>query len=201
MIYIYGASGHGKIIASILELQSIVIDCFIDDNPELSYLCGIRVMRINEVHLSKQDKLIIAIGDNRTRKNIALSQENMFFNVIHPNTYIDKSVEIGKGNLIAANSTINIDASIGNHCIINTSSIVEHDCILEDYVHISPNATLAGGVKVGEGTHVGASATIIPNVTIGKWATIGAGAVIIENIPDYAVVVGNPGKIIKYNIK
>jgi acetyltransferase EpsM len=36
-------------------------------------------------------------------------------------------------------------------------------------------------------------------VKIGKWATIGAGAVIINDVPDYAVVVGNPGKVIKFN--
>jgi acetyltransferase EpsM len=51
---------------------------------------------------------------------------------------------------------------------------------------------------VGEGTQVGTGASIIPGVKIGKWASIGAGAVIVEDVPDFAVVVGNPGKIIKY---
>ena len=83
--------------------------------------------------------------------------------------------------------------------IINTSCSIDHDCTLEDYVHVSPNATLCGTILVGEGTHIGAGATIIPNISIGKWVTIGAGAVIIENVPDHAVVVGNPGRIIKYN--
>jgi acetyltransferase EpsM len=54
-------------------------------------------------------------------------------------------------------------------------------------------------VKVGEGTHIGIGSSVIQGITIGKWVTIGAGAVIIRDIPDFAVVVGNPGKIIKYN--
>ena len=58
-----------------------------------------------------------------------------------------------------------------------------------------------GNVEIGEGTHIGSGAIVIPNVVIGKWAVIGAGAVIIKDVPDYAVVVGNPGKIIKYNEK
>jgi acetyltransferase EpsM len=58
---------------------------------------------------------------------------------------------------------------------------------------------LAGNVTIGEGSHVGIGATVIQGITIGKWVTIGAGTVIIKDIPDYAVVVGNPGKIIKYN--
>lgn len=96
-----------------------------------------------------------------------------------------------------ANVSINPSASIGNHCIINTGSIVEHDCVLSDFVHISPKAALAGNVFVGEGTQIGIGAAVIQGIKIGKWVTVGAGAVIIKDIPDYAVVVGNPGKIIK----
>jgi len=58
---------------------------------------------------------------------------------------------------------------------------------------------LAGNVTVGEGSHVGIGASVIQGVTIGKWATIGAGSVIIKDVPDFATVVGNPGRIIKIN--
>ena len=52
-------------------------------------------------------------------------------------------------------------------------------------------------VKVHEGTHIGAGATILPNISIGKWCVIGAGAVITQNLPDYSLVVGVPGKVIR----
>jgi acetyltransferase EpsM len=52
-------------------------------------------------------------------------------------------------------------------------------------------------VTVREGTHVGAGAIIIPGVTVGKWAVIGAGSVIIRDVPDFATVVGNPGRVVK----
>jgi len=57
--------------------------------------------------------------------------------------------------------------------------------------------SISGNVLIGEGTHVGTGAIILPNITIGKWCKIGAGAVVIKDIPDYSVVVGVPGKIIK----
>ena len=76
---------------------------------------------------------------------------------------------------------------------------MEHDVQIEDFVHISPGSVITGGIKIGEGTQVGAGATVIPGITIGKWVTIGAGAVVINDIPDFAVVVGNPAKIIKFN--
>lgn len=96
------------------------------------------------------------------------------------------------------NALINASVTIGMHCIINSGAIVEHDCKIADFVHICPGAKLAGGVEIGEGTMVGLGSNVIQGIKIGKWVTIGAGAVIIQDIPDYAVVVGNPGKIIKY---
>jgi acetyltransferase EpsM len=92
---------------------------------------------------------------------------------------------------------INAGTIVGKHCIINTAAVVEHDCIIEDFVHVSPNGTICGGVKIGEGTHIGAGATVIPNVTIGKWCVIGAGAVVTESIPDFSLVVGVPGKVVR----
>ncbi|CAL43362.1 Putative acetyltransferase [Flavobacterium psychrophilum JIP02/86] len=46
---------------------------------------------------------------------------------------------------------------------------------------------------------MGIGASVIQGIKIGKWVTIGAGAVIIKDVPDFAVVVGNPGRIIKVN--
>jgi UDP-2-acetamido-3-amino-2,3-dideoxy-glucuronate N-acetyltransferase len=51
---------------------------------------------------------------------------------------------------------------------------------------------------VKEGASIGANATILPGVTIGRGAMVGAGAVIIESVPPYAVVAGNPARIVSY---
>jgi len=88
---------------------------------------------------------------------------------------------------------------VGNFCIINNNATVSHNVVLEDYVHVAINVALAGGAFVGEGTLLGAGCMVLPEITIGKWATIGAGAVVTKDVPDYAVVYGNPAKIIKYN--
>jgi acetyltransferase EpsM len=59
------------------------------------------------------------------------------------------------------------------------------------------NVSVSGNVSIGEGTLIGTGAVILPNIKIGKWCKIGAGAVVTKDIPDYSVVVGVPGKIIK----
>ena len=194
---IFGASGHGKVIASILLANKLMVKGFIDDNPKASNLMGLPVIHSKEIKNIAIEKLVIAIGDNKIRKIVSEKLQNEFNTVIHPSAIICKTVKLNSGTVVFQNAVINAEASIGSHCIINTGAIVEHDCVLGDFVHVSPNATIAGNVHIGEGTHIGIGACIIPGISIGKWVTIGAGAVIIKNVPDGAVMVGNPARNIK----
>lgn len=198
-VTLYGASGHGKVIIDILNCSSVAINAIIDDNPKSEKVLGIPVLKSSDFNFQNLKNAIISIGNNKVRKKISNLYNVNYVNAIHPTAIISKFATIGKGTAIMAGTVINPDAIIGNHCIINTSSIIEHDCKIGDFVHVSPGVSLAGNVTIDEGTHIGIGATVIQGITIGKWVTIGAGAVIINDVPDYAVVVGNPGKIIKYN--
>ncbi|MGC4130434.1 MAG: acetyltransferase [Bergeyella sp.] len=196
-MYLYGASGHGKVVAEIAIENGISVDGFIDRNKAIKTCLGFPVS--DEMPLETKE-IFISIGNNQTRKKIAQTLcENQFLNLIHPKSIISKSANLGAGTVVMAGATINAETKIGKHCIINTNSSIDHDCVIEDFVHISPNVALAGNVKIGEGTHIGIGACVIQGIKIGKWATVGAGAVIIKDVPDYAVVVGNPGKILKMN--
>lgn len=198
-MYLYGASGHSKVVID--AVQSSVnkkVEAVFDDNPKFEFILNIPVKHRNSSEFLNSDEFVITIGNNKIRKRIAEKLNVNYISVIHSKSIIAKSSYIGKGTVILAGAIVNADARINNHCIINTGAIIEHDCVISDYVHISPNAALAGNVTVDEGVHIGIGAVIIQGIKIGKWATIGAGSVIINDVPDYAVVVGNPGKIIKY---
>ena len=198
MIYLYGAGGHGKVVAEIAQICGLEFGGFIDDNPEVEELLNFPVFYKQEKILQlKWDNIIISIGDNKIRKSLSEKLTLKYGILIHPNVSVSPSVKIAEGTVVMAGVSINSSTKIGSHVIINTNSSVDHDCVLEDFVHISPNAALAGNVTVKEGTQIGIGACVIEGVIIGKWCTIGAGAVIINDIPDYATVVGNPGKIIK----
>jgi sugar O-acyltransferase (sialic acid O-acetyltransferase NeuD family) len=199
-MYLYGASGHCKVVIDIITtVGESKIRGILDDNPKLHSIYGIPVFNTKDFETFDDKNLIITIGDNRIRKNIAENISAFYKTAIHPKSTVSSYAKISEGTVVMAKAILNPDAIIGKHCIINTGAVIEHDSILDDFVHISPNATLAGNVQIGEGTHIGIGALVIQGVKIGKWVTIGAGAVIIKDIPDYAVVVGNPGKIIKYN--
>ena len=195
---IVGASGHGKVIAEIIEACFGALPYhFMDKKPMASFFNRKVVL---PSPLAQGAELVIAVGNNRTRRQLAESfREQAFPTLVHPRANVSTSVRIGFGTVVMAGASINADAVIGQHVILNTNCSVDHDCRVDDFVHLSPNAALAGNVHVGEGAHIGIGASVIQGIVIGKWVTVGAGAVIIENVPDFAVVVGVPGKVIKYN--
>lgn len=194
-MYLYGASGHGTVVAEIAEENSIKIEAFIDLD-----ISKTKLMDYNVLHKIPEQEIeaVVSIGNNVIRKKIVNHHTNLkYLRLFHPKSIISKRADIDEGTVVMGGSTINSGVKIGKHCIVNTNASVDHDCIIEDFSHISPNAALAGNVHIGEGTHVGIGATVIQGIKIGKWCTIGAGAVIINDTPDGATVVGNPGKIIK----
>jgi len=198
-IIIYGASGHGKVILACLRsLQFPNSILFIDDYPKEDTLDGIQVVHKNQILSFENKQMIIAVGCNKTRSKISKSINPNYISVIHSTACISEYSELGIGTVVMPKVVVNPGTIIGMHCIINSAAVVEHDCQIADFCHIAPNASLAGNVSVGEGSHIGIGAVVIQGVKIGKWTTIGAGAVIIHDVPDFAVVVGNPGKIIKY---
>lgn len=193
-MYLYGASGHAKVIIDILEASNIQIEGLIDDNPNIDQLHNYPVG-----HSYKgESPIIISIGTNSIRKQVAERLQTDFGKAIHPSTILSPSAGIEAGTVVMQGSIIQSDAKIGRHCIINTGATIDHECVIGDYVHISPNATLCGNIRIGEGSWIGAGTVIIPNLNIGKWCVIGAGSVVTNNIPDHALAFGNPCKVIRY---
>lgn len=196
-VILYGASGHCKVIIDILECAQVEIQTIVDDNPHTTAILGRSVVHSSQISLQPSDTVILSIGNNKVRQKLSATLPVNFEKAIHPKAIISSHTSIGEGTVVMVGAIINPASTVGKHCIINTGAIIEHDCAIADFAHISPNASLAGGVSVGEGAQVGIGASVIQGIKIGKWAVIGAGAVIIKDVPDYSIVVGNPGRIIK----
>jgi sugar O-acyltransferase (sialic acid O-acetyltransferase NeuD family) len=205
-LVIYGASGHGKVVADIAEKSGLTILAFADDNQALENrsFCGYPVWG-GSSHLIRhawQEKfsVIIAIGDNRLRREVQQKLEPAgldFGTVIHPSAQLGREVLIGAGTVVMANSVINPGARVGCHCIVNTAVTIDHDCVIGDFVHLSPGAHLGGTVEVGDFSWIGLGASIINNIHVGEQVVVGAGAVVIRNVESQVTVVGNPAAFLR----
>lgn len=198
---VFGASGHGKVIAEIAELNDYSQIEFFDDRwPKIRSLQAWPVVGDSSIlkkRVKEFDALVIAIGNNTIRLSKQLLFETAGANIvalIHPRATISQYSIIHPGTVVMANAVVNPFSRIGKGCIINTNATIEHDCALEDGVHISPNASLAGGVKVGKHSWVGIGSQVKQMIMIGNNVVVGAGSTVIKNIPDFEIVIGSPAK-------
>ncbi len=195
-MYLYGASGHAKVILDILQASNVKVVALIDDNENINELNNHKVLH----GITDASPIIVSIGANSIRKKIVEKLIGTFAVAIHPSAIVSPTAKINKGSVIMQGAIIQSDAIVGEHCIVNTGASIDHECVIENFVHVSPGAVLCGNVSIGEGSWIGAGAVVIPGVKIGKWSIIGAGSVVTKDIPDGVIAYGNPCKVIRKNI-
>ncbi len=151
--------------------------------------------------LHGRTKIVIAIGDNRTRMQVveilALPPHELYATVIDPSAVVSQYASIAEGTVVLQGAIVNAGTVVGQHAILNTGSTIDHDCRIGNYAHVSPGANIAGGVVVGEGAHLGIGTCAIPCCSVGAWSVVGAGAAIVKDIPEKCVAVGVPARAIR----
>ncbi len=201
-VFVFGASGHAKVVLDILARSGTGVSAVIDDDPSRAgqLVLGHRVAGGREALArlgAAAGRGIVAIGANEARRAVAqwlAAQGYAFSSAVHPAAILGDGVHVGDGTVLMAGAIVNADTNVGMHCIINTRASIDHDCRVGDGVHVAPGATLCGGVVVGDGAFIGAGATVVPGRQIGSGAIIGAGAVVLHDVPDRALVSGNPAR-------
>lgn len=201
---IFGASGHGKVVADAAEAAGWQEVVFFDDawpgfqenGPWL--VKGDTNALIDS--LGEYDGVVVAIGNNAIRANKQVQLVNAgapVVTIIHPDATVSRHAQVGSGSVVFAQAVVNACATVGAGVIINTGSVVEHDCLVGDFSHISPNAVLAGGVRLQDQCWVGAGASVRQLLEVGKAAVVGMGAVVTKDVSTGSVVAGNPALVLK----
>jgi len=113
----------------------------------------------------------------------------------HPKIYIGTHTYINRNCFLDATLSLNIGSQcgIGPNCYIT-----DHDHGLDLAFSPLQQPMVAKPTKIGDRVWIGANVTILKGVTIGNDAVIGAGSVVTKDIPEKAIAVGNPAKVIKY---
>jgi len=195
---LYGAGGHARVLISILKALNLPPVAVFDDDLTKQLVYNVPVVGSYRADFQPDLPLLLAVGDNATRCQLAKVILHSFGTIIHPSAVVDSSVTLGTGTVVVHRAVVQANAQLGRHVIVNTGASVDHDCVLSDFVQVAPGAILCGNVRVGEGTLIAAGAVVVPGITIGPWVTVGAGAVVTRNVPEGAVVWGNPTRLIRF---
>ena len=159
--------------------------------------------------MSKKSKNFFLHESSYVDENVQIGLKTKIWHFSH----IQSGAIIGRECSIGQNVNIGNNVKIGNFVKIQNNVSVYEGVELEDYVFCGPSMVFTN-IKVPrsefpqrgsefylktivkKSASIGANATILCGVSIGKYAIIGAGAVVTKDVPDYSLVVGNPGKVI-----
>ena len=160
-----------------------------------------------------QSRLIDSVGKKVTIGENILIEEGSYIGDnskignncrIHRNVFIDKNVIIGNNVKIQNNNSIYEGVTLEDGVFVGTNVSFINDryprAILRDGRQVVPSDWKMEETRVCYGASIGAGSVIMCGVTIGKWAMVAAGSVVLEDVPDYAMVAGNPARIVKKNI-
>lgn len=207
LIGIYGASGFGREVMPLARERYDSDDSelvFIDDNPQLDTVGGIKVFSYTEFlsHQAGEKKLVVAISDGKIRRKIEqrCEEDGVSLVSIHAvNNVILDAVEFGDGSILCPFVTVTSNVKIGKSFHANIYSYVAHDCVIGDYVTFAPAVKCNGNVIIEDNAYIGTGAIIKQGspskpIIIGEGAVVGMGAVVTKNVPPGVVVIGNPAK-------
>jgi sugar O-acyltransferase (sialic acid O-acetyltransferase NeuD family) len=198
-LVVFGAGGHGKVVADILLAGGQTPAGFVDDRLAAgSLVLGLPVLGPASWLDHTPARIALGVGDNRARAEVAaacVARGGTLVAAIHPSAVVARSARIEEGAVVMALAVINPDATIERGAIVNSGAVIEHDCVLGAFAHVSPNAALGGGCRIGACAHLGVGASMLPGTSIGERTVVGAGAVVTRALPPDAVAAGVPARV------
>src|SRR5215203_5548849 len=140
--------------------------------------------------------------------------------LIWRNVQIREQSRLGRNCIVGQSAYIDFGVVIGDNVKIQNNASLYHGLELEDGVFVGPHVIFTndriprainsdgslksaddwtvGRTRVCYGAAIGAGSVIVTGITVGRWAMVGSGAVVTKDIPDHALVVGSPARILSY---
>lgn len=200
-LVIFGASGHAAVVAEAARSVGTCVLGFVADSPSPLGLIGDEVSLPNLLRANLGAQVIVAIGDNHVRRQIAQrllakTPGITFASVVHRSATLCAGCVVSPGAFVAAGAVVGVDARVGEGAIVNTRASLDHHAELGAFASMAPASATGGRVRIGAGSAIGMGAMIHHDVTIGSDTVLGSLALANKNLGDCVIAIGNPARTI-----
>jgi len=163
---------------------------------------GVRIHPTADV----SDRAVVGAGTSiwnqaQVREGACIGQEC----ILGKDVYVDSGVQVGDNVKIQNGSQLFHGVTVESGVFIGPGVILTND---KRPRAINPDGTLqsdadwqVGPIRIGYGASLGARVVVLPDVTVGRFAMVGAGAVVTRDVPNHALVIGSPARIVGYVCK
>ncbi|MBN1311652.1 MAG: hypothetical protein JXB30_09550 [Anaerolineae bacterium] len=213
-VVILGAGGYAAVVHEILNARPDVLLIGCTDKAlgisERSVGEGVtlRILGDDDILPQLADQYpglhaVLALGpdlmDVRTRLIRRLDREKIpSITAVHRSAIISPLSKISEGTVARGGSVISATSQVGRCCLINLAASIDHDAHLGTNVYVGQGAQISSYVQVGDNVVIEMGASINSRVTIGTGARVTGGAFVNTDVPDHAVVVGVPARVVRY---
>lgn len=208
-LVICGAGQTGRMVGEFLRRQPRLEGIgYLDDDAALHgrSFYGLPVLGGTDLLPDLRDRGVEAalpvLGNMGVRLRLFRTLHDLGFvvpSIVDPSANLCSDVELGCGSMISLGTNVLTNVRIGKYAMIGTGITIGHD------VTIGANCVIGGNTVVGASTTIGANFNAGTGVviaagrkTIGDNVFLCAGAVVMKDVPDNAVVLGNPGRVVRY---
>ena len=205
---IIGAGTYGEVYLAYLQEAGVDIVGFLDDDPkfECQDVRGVPVLggvsRLNDLKETENIEAVYCpLGNNKLRVKFLMMAKNLGYqtpNYIHPSVIVSPHVTIGEGVYILLGTTIMPHTVIKDYVMISMGVHLAHHNVLEEGVFLSTGCNFGASIHARKYAYCGISSTIMTGMhELGEDCLIGAGAVVTKDVPERAVMVGVPAKVLR----
>ncbi|MBQ7607912.1 MAG: transferase [Desulfovibrionaceae bacterium] len=143
----------------------------------------------------REERVIIGIGDPSLRHKAYAKLKKrgvLFYNLIHPDVYVDESAQLGEANILTSGCYVSCDCRLGNANVLNGVVHLGHDAVLGHCNFVGPGVQIEGFVTVGDCNSIGTMSVLLPHCKIGSHNKIAPLSAVYKGCGDKAYMLGNP---------
>ena len=206
-LLILGTRPHALVVAELAAaLPEYRVAGFVENKDRRrceQLMDGLPIHWIDEISALAEDHLAVCSLATTRRDRFIEQAADLglrFATLIHPQAHVSRRTAVGEGSRIEVGAIVAAFSHLGNHVVVNRGVTVGHHTRIGAFTTIQPGANIAGQCEIADRCYIGIGANIIDGIRIGSRAVIGAGSVVSADVPDRAMVMGLPARVVKRNI-